>query len=115
MSRKNPRRGSRARSRAAAGTEDPALLWQTAVAAYQQGDPARARRALKPLLDHPAADATTFLLAGTVEAQLDNMPRAAQLLEKAVRMGPESAEAWMSLGNVLPGLGRMEGATKAYH
>ncbi|HSH42574.1 MAG TPA: tetratricopeptide repeat protein, partial [Arenicellales bacterium] len=114
MSRKNPRRGARARNRAGAGSENPALLWQTAVAAYQQGDPVRARRALKPLLDHPAADGTTFLLGGTLEAQLDNMPRAAQLLEKAVRMSPDSAEAWMSLGNVQHALGRMEEAARAY-
>lgn len=115
MTRKYSQRGSRGKSKAGARSSNPARLWQTAVGAYQHGNPREARRALKPLLGHPAADGATFLLAGLVEAQLQEMPRATRLLEKAVKMSPGSAEAWMSLGNVLHTQGRMEEAANAYH
>jgi len=105
---------ARNRSRSASPSADPAHLWQTAVTAFQGGNPGRARRALRPLLEHPAADGTTFLLAGLVEAQLDAMQRAAGYLEKAVRLSPQNADAWLSLGNVRHALGRMDDAAAAW-
>lgn len=114
MSRKRPPRRSSTpaphRSRAA----EPARLWQAALDAYRRGKPAAAERALAPLLEHPAADGNTFLLAGIVAAQRDNMPRAAHLLEKATRLSPDNPEAWLSLGNVRHSLGRMDAALDAY-
>ncbi len=114
MARKHSQRGPRNKAPRSVRNADPARLWQDAVNAYQQGNPARARRALGPLLEHPAADATTFLLAGVVEAQLEHTERAVDLLEKAVELSPESTEAWLSLGNVLHAQGRMEDAARAF-
>lgn len=114
MARKHSQRGRRSKPPRSIRTGDPARLWQDAVNAYQQGNPARARRALEPLLEHPAADATTFLLAGVVAAQLEHTERAIDLLGKAVEMNPESTEAWLSLGNVLHARGRMEDAAAAF-
>lgn len=114
MTRKQSHRGSRGKSRGGTRQRDPAQLWQTAVGAYQRGNPGKARRALKPLLEHPAADANTFLLAGLAEAQLEELPRAVQLLEKAAKKSPEITEAWLSLGNVLHAQGRMDEASNAF-
>lgn len=114
MTRKHSRRGPHVKSQSGALPDNPAQLWQTAVSAYQRGDPTRARRALKPLLRHPAADGTTFLLAGMVEAQLGDMRKAAELLHQAVKMSPGNVEAWLSLGNVLHAQGRMDEAAGAY-
>lgn len=113
MSRKRSRRTAQADPPDGA-TGDPARLWQSAVAAYQRGDPTRVRRDLKPLLKHPAADGTTFLLAGLVEAQLENWPHAERYLRQATDLSPEQVEGWLMLGNVLYGQGRLEEATRAY-
>lgn len=114
MTPKHSQRGSRGRPQGGGRAGNPTQLWQTAVSAYQHGQPGKARRALKPLLEHPAADGNTFLLAGLVEAQLDNPAGAARFLEQAVKMSPESTDAWLSLGNVLHAQGRMEEASNAF-
>ncbi len=114
MARRHSQSGPRDRSRGGARTHNPAELWQTAVSAYQHGKHVQARRALKPLLKHPAADGNTFLLAGLVEAQLDNTARATQLLEQAAKKSPDSAAACLSLGNVLHARGRMQDAAGAF-
>jgi tetratricopeptide (TPR) repeat protein len=113
MSRRQSRRVSRAKSRTGTGVADPARLWQKAVKAYECGRPAEARSALKPLLEHPAADGYTFLLAGLVEARLADWPRAEAYLREAVKTVPERVEAWLTLGNALHALGRMEEAAAA--
>ncbi len=94
--------------------QDPARLWQAAVAAYERDDPAKARRSLKPLLDHPAADGVTFLLAGLVEARLRDWRRAEKFLRKALQTVPERIEGWVTLGNTLHALGRPEEAAEAF-
>lgn len=114
MTPKHSRRGSRGRPRGGDPAGNPAQLWQTAVSAYQNGQPGAAKRALKPLLKHPAADGNTFLLAGLVETQLDNPAGAARFLEQAIEKNPESTDAWLSLGNVLHAQGRMEEAADAF-
>ncbi|MBS1269489.1 MAG: Beta-barrel assembly-enhancing protease [Gammaproteobacteria bacterium] len=114
MSRKHSRRTTHGNSPGAAPAGNPARRWQRAVTAYQRGDAAEARRALKPLLEHPSADGHTFLLGGMVEAQLANWPRAESFLVKAVETIPERLEGWLTLGNVLHARGRMEEASNAY-
>jgi len=96
------------------GGGDPAERWQAAVAAYQRGDAPAARRALAPLLDHPAADANTFLLAGVVAAQLGDPARAEKHLRQAVSEAPRNTDAWLALGNVLSSAGRHDEAAVAY-
>lgn len=114
MGRKHPRREPGAQPNGAGPANNPAKRWQTAVDAYQRGEPAPARRALKPLLKHPSADGTTFLLAGLVEAQLEDWGRAEKYLQKAVKLDPERIEGWLTLGNILYGRGRPEEALRCY-
>lgn len=93
---------------------DPARQWRAAVAAYERGDPAKARRSVKPLLDHPAADGMTFLLAGLIEAQLADWKGAEKYLRKALETAPERVEGWLTLGNALHALSRPEEAAGAF-
>lgn len=92
----------------------PAELWQSAVNAYQRGNARQAQHAVAPLLEHPAADGNTFLLAALAEVQLANNERAAKLLLEAVKRSPDHVDAWIALGNVCHALGRMTDALSAY-
>lgn len=114
MNRKRPHRRTPGDPPAIARGRDPARLWRTAVEAYEGGAPAKARRALRPLLDHPAADGLTFLLAGLVEAQLGDWRRAEKLLAKALETLPDRVEGWLTLGNARHALGRMDEAREAF-
>lgn len=114
MGRKTPRRTAQSHSPGGVPAGDPAQRWEAAVDAYQGGDPARARRALKPLLKHAAADGTTFLLAGLVEGQLENWGQAEKFLRKSVKLNPERPEGWVSLGSMFYGQGRLQEALHHY-
>jgi len=110
LSRKSPRRKPPGKSTG----KNPARLWESAIAAYQRGDARGVQRAVTPLLDHPAADGNTYLLAGLAEAQLARFDKAERLLQKAVALAPGNADAWLALGNARHALGHVREAVHAY-
>lgn len=100
--------------KAVPGAAEAERRWQQAVAAYQQGRLADARRAVKPLVDLPGAPGEVALLAGLVEARLGRPEQAEGLLERGLQSAPERIEGWLGLGNVRTLLGRPAEAATAF-
>ncbi|MFW5969689.1 MAG: tetratricopeptide repeat-containing sulfotransferase family protein [Halofilum sp. (in: g-proteobacteria)] len=92
----------------------PQDAWEQAVAAYEEDNPQRAQNLLAPLLDMPSVPGEVSLLAGLVEAQLDDSRRAEEHLRRAVRLAPQRIEGWLGLGNAQHMQGRFDAAVDTY-
>ncbi len=88
--------------------------WQSAIAAFKGGNPKKAKSAIKPLLNHPAANGETYLLAGLIDSQLGMWPSSAKWLEQAVKQLPNHVDALLALGNAQHRIGEMEMAITSY-
>lgn len=94
---------------------NPAELWQVAVAAFQNGQLENALRAIKPLLNHNAANSETFLLGGLIYGQLGEWAKTKPLLQRVVEETPDRVEGWLALGNAHHMLGEMEDAIASFN
>lgn len=101
-----------------AGNEKPPAspqeAWHQAIAAYEQGQYARAQALLVPLLNMPSVPGEVSLLAGLVEAMLDDPERAEVHLHRAVQLVPSRREGWLGLGNAQHMQGNYEAAIRTY-
>lgn len=99
-----------------ARTSAPSLgdLFNEAVAHYQRGDLAGARRNLKVVLRKQPQLFDAIHLMGLVEAQRGHHKDAEVLLRQAVRVNPTSAEAHANRGNVQRELRRFDEAITSY-
>ena len=89
-------------------------LWKSAVNAYNNSNPKKAERALKTLLNHPAANVDTFLLAGLVYGQLFDWKSARLHLQKAAQLDPNNSNCWLALGNAYHMSGKLEEAIHSF-
>ncbi len=92
----------------------PQEAWQQAIAAYERGQYARAQALLVPLLDMPSVPGEVSLLAGLVEAELGDAPRAQLHLQRAVTLVPGRKEGWLGLANAQHMQGDFETAIRTY-
>ena len=87
---------------------------QAAMQSHGRGDLAAAEAGYKAILarqpHHPAA----LQLLGVVTQQSGNTPEAITLIEEALRIAPNYAEAHFNLGNVLKASERLEAAAAAF-
>lgn len=112
-----PAIGSRSMARKQKRTPPPVSpqnLMTQAVQAYQQGDMARARKALLPLLEHLPPDGQVLILAGLVDLQQNRPQQAEKRLRQGVRLEPGRIEGWFGLGSALEVLGDARGAADAF-
>ena len=73
-------------------------LYQRAFAAYRQGEPALAQRALGELLARRPTEARALLLLGVVADKKTEPAVALALVEQAASLDPTDAGAWYNLG-----------------
>lgn len=101
---------------APARTNAPSLgdLFNEAVALFQRGDLAGARRNLRVVLRKQPQLFDALHLMGLVEAQRGHHKDAELLLRQAVRVNPASAEAHANRGNVQRDLKRFDDAMASY-
>lgn len=92
----------------------PQEAWEQAIAAYERGRYARAQTLLAPLLDLPSVPGEVSLVAGLVEAELRDAPRAEAHLQRAVKLVPGRKEGWLGLANVQHMQGRFDAAIRTY-
>ena len=79
------------------GSAAPVRGWESAVRAYQRGQPARARRARRALalvLASAPVDDEVHYLAGLIEAQAECWDEAAGFLAEAAARAPERIGRW---------------------
>ncbi len=96
------------------GRTDPNRLIKAAVTAHRSGDPDRAERLYRRILettpDHPDA----LHLLGVVCCQSDRLEEGAELIERAIAVQPNQAAFHSSLGNARKGLGQLNAARAGY-
>ena len=81
---------------------------------HQRDDLAAAADRYRQVLDHDSEHPLALFLLGTVEGQRGNLPRARQLLEHALAIDPELADAHSNLANVALFEGRIEQAIEGF-
>ena len=110
--------GSAARGGKGAGKPRPPAspqeAWEQAIAAYEKGEHARAQSLLAPLLDLPSVPGEVSLVAGLVEAELGDAPRAEAHLQRAIKLVPGRKEGWLGLANVQHMQGQFDAAIRTY-
>ena len=87
---------------------------QRAVAGYQKGAWAEAERLCRLILDAQADYFDALLLLGAIAAQTRRLQEAVELLSRAVRVNPKSAEAYSNRGNALADLRQYEAALESF-
>ena len=85
-----------------------------ALAAYQAGDTAEARRLCGLALDAQPKSFDALHLAGLVAARRGQLDKARRLIGKAIAINPRHPPAHVNLGNVLKELHRPDGALESY-
>jgi predicted O-linked N-acetylglucosamine transferase (SPINDLY family) len=89
-------------------------LLRGAVAAHQVGDGAQAERLYRLVLAKEKRNPDALHFLGLLRAENGRLDEAAQLLAKAVRANPKSADIAANLGRILSLLGRHHDALQTY-
>jgi Flp pilus assembly protein TadD len=89
------------------------LLYRRAFEAYKAGDRETAERELEQVLALKPTEARALLLKGVAHPKGDG-PVSLALVEDAVRLDPENAEAWYNLGVFESERGQLAAALEAY-
>ncbi|MEX0606991.1 MAG: tetratricopeptide repeat protein, partial [Halofilum sp. (in: g-proteobacteria)] len=97
------------------GSAAPVKGWESAVRAYQRGQPERARRALAPVLASAPGDDEVLHLAGLIEVQAECWDEAAGFLAEAAARAPERSGRWLALASARRALGQARAAASALH
>lgn len=91
-----------------------AVRFQAAMTRHAAGDYAFAAAEYRVLLELNPSDINILYHLGVAEHQLRNVEQAAIVLEKMLRLAPDFAEGWQSLGAVQLDRGRADNAVAAY-
>jgi predicted TPR repeat methyltransferase len=91
-----------------------AVRFQTAMARHAAGEYAFAVGEYRAILAPDPSDINVLYHLGIAEHQLRNLDQAAIILEQMLRLAPDFAEGWQSLGAVQLDRGRADAAVDAY-